>query len=147
MKNREKLKEIQKNYQILKELKFEMNNKKINYNPKIKLEEVVKKKKKLMQIRANLNKIESSLKYEISEIKYNNCKYNIFRKCQKCIKINNKRKMKYIVMKKTLEDNLLFLRKGFERNIISFEKMIEQNRVISREIFYINYFICQKNNI
>ena len=47
-------------------------------------------------------------------------------------------------MKKTLEDYLAFLRKGYERRVISFEEMIENTRMLSREMFYIDYLRNKK---
>ena len=44
-------------------------------------------------------------------------------------------------MKKTLEDYLIFLKKGFEKKVLSFEDMITKTRSFSRELFNINYSI------
>jgi hypothetical protein len=60
-------------------------------------------------------------------------------KTNEFIRINNEKKMQYIMMKKAIEDYLAFLRKGFEKKIISLEEMIGLTRMLSREIYNIIY--------
>ncbi len=47
--------------------------------------------------------------------------------------------MEYIIKIKVLEDYLAYLKKGYEKDIISFENMLKLNRAISREIFNLIY--------
>jgi hypothetical protein len=131
-------KEIQKDNQNLKNLKNKMNDKMINNNSQINVEKLKEEKKRLIKIKDQLNDIEGNINDEINEMKENN-KKSILEKTNEFIRINNEHKMKYIVMKKALEDYLAFLRKGFEKKIISLDEMIGQTRMLSRELFNINY--------
>ena len=113
---REIFKEIQKDNQNLKNLKNKMNDKMINNNSQIKVEKLNEEKKRLIKIKDQLNDIEGNINDEINEMKENN-KKSILEKTNEFIRINNEHKMKYIVMKKALEDYLAFLRKGFEKKL------------------------------
>jgi hypothetical protein len=134
----EKYKEIQNDSQKLNNLKNIMNNKMITNNSQIQIEKLKEEKNRLIKIKAQLNDIEGNINDEINEIKENDNK-SILEKTNEFIRINNEKKMQYIMMKKALEDYLAFLRKVFEKKIISLEEMIGLTRMLSREIYNIIY--------
>lgn len=134
------LKEIQKSSQSLNNLKNIMNNKAIDNTSKIKVEQLKEEKKRLIKINDQLNDIESNMKDDINAIKENNNK-SILERTNEFIRINNEKKIEYIMMKKAIEDYLAFLRRGFERKIISLQEMIVLTRTLSREMFNIIYSI------
>ena len=90
-----------------------------------------------------LKEIESKLEYEVQEMKSDNKDYLV--KYKDIIKIEDKEKFKYMVMKRTIEDYLLYLKKAAEKNIISFEECKNKYRILSQELFFINYFIDKRN--
>ena len=96
---------------------------------------------KLLKIKKYLNEIESSLKTKKDKNK------SIFDKCSYYIKIKNKKIFELIIKKKVISDYLIYLKKGFEKNIVTFDDMLNKTRKLSREIFYINYTIRKLNNI
>ena len=97
-------------------LKSTMNNKMVDNSSKIQVEKLKEEKNRLIKIKAQLNDIERNINDEIIEIKENNNK-SILERTNEFIRINNEKKMKYIIMKKALEDYMAFLRKGFEKKI------------------------------
>ena len=44
-------------------------------------------------------------------------------------------------MRKTADDFLKYLKKGYEKELIPFNKAVEETRKITKELFYINYLI------
>ena len=90
-----------------------------------------------------LKEMESKLEYEIQELKSYNKDY--LNKYKDIIKIEDKKQFKYMVMKRTIEDYLLYLKKAVEKNLISFEECKNKYRILSQELFYINYFIDKRN--
>ena len=128
-----------KNYNTLKYYENSMNlnldkdNTNINENP------LKKELDKLQEIKNVLNSIEEELKKENQDIKNRNKNKSIFEKCDELIKIKDKKDFELIIMRKTLEDYLIYLKKGYEKKAVSFEDMINQTRMISREIFNIDY--------
>ena len=88
-------------------------------------------KNKLQEI--EINKIQELKSYESQQQK------TFFEKYEQIIEIEDKQYMDYLVKIKVLEDYLAYLKKGYEKNIISFENMLKLNRSISREIFNLNY--------
>ena len=116
----------------------------INKNNNIKQpinKELEKEIGKLLKIKKYLNEIESSLKTKKDKNK------SIFDKCSYYIKIKNKKIFELIIKKKVISDYLIYLKKGFEKNIVTFDDMLNKTRKLSREIFYINYTIRKLNNI
>ena len=89
-----------------------------------------------------LKEIESKLEYEVQKMKSDNKDYLV--KYKDIIKIEDKEKFKYMVMKRTIEDYLLYLKKAVEKNLISFEECKNKTRKISKELFFINYFINKR---
>ena len=90
-----------------------------------------------------LKEMESKLEYEIQELKSYNKDY--LNKYKDIIKIEDKKQFKYMVMKRTIEDYLLYLKKAVEKNLISFEECKNKTRKLSTELFFINYFIDKRN--
>ena len=82
------------------------------------------------------------MEYEIQELKSYNKDY--LNKYKDIIKIEDKKQFKYMVMKRTIEDYLLYLKKAVEKNLISFEECKNKTRKISKELFFINYFINKR---
>ena len=90
-----------------------------------------------------LKEIESKLEYEVQEMKSYNKDY--LDKYKDIIKIEDKKKFKYMVMKRTIEDYLLYLKKAAEKNLISFEECKNKYRILSKELFFINYLIDKRS--
>ena len=126
-------------YNDLKEVnntsKIELNN--IN---KLYTEENYMKQelKKLQNIKEYLNSVENKLIEEKNNI-LNNKNKSIFDKCDELIKIKDNKDFEYIIMQKTIEDYLVYLKKAYEKKIVSFEDMVNNTRQLSRELFYITY--------
>ena len=126
-------------YNDLKEVdntsKIELNN--IN---KLYTEENYMKQelKKLQNIKEYLNSVENKLIEEKNNI-LNNKNKSIFDKCDELIKIKDNKDFEYIIMQKTIEDYLVYLKKAYEKKIVSFEDMVNTTRQLSRELFYIAY--------
>ena len=132
-------------YNDLKEVdntsKIELNN--IN---KLYTEENYMKQelKKLQKIKEYLNSVENKLIEEKNNI-LNSKNKSIFDKCDELIKIKDNKDFEYIIMQKTIEDYLVYLKKAYEKKIVSFEDMVNTTRQLSRELFYIAY-IRNKSN-
>ena len=126
-------------YNDLKEVdntsKIELNN--IN---KLYTEENYMKQelKKLQKIKEYLNSVENKLIEEKNNI-LNSKNKSIFDKCDELIKIKDNKDFEYIIMQKTIEDYLVYLKKAYEKKIVSFEDMVNTTRQLSRELFYISY--------
>jgi hypothetical protein len=135
-----KVYEIQSTQSQLDILKNRINTKINNYISKNKSDELEKMIK-------NMVELQSKIEQDIQRLKYqkNNENNNILQKCEEAVEIKDKEKFRYQVMMKSAEDFLLFIKKGFERNIIPFNKGVDEIRRISKELFFINYCI-QKNN-
>ena len=99
---------------------------------------------KLRSIKSQLNQIENNLQNQCEQMKNNN--KNAFDKCEELIKIKDEKDMEYAVMKKTIEDYLVYLRKAYEKRIIDFHEMVDQTRLLSREIFSIDYLRKQRKS-
>ena len=54
-------------------------------------------------------------------------------------KVINKRTMPSLRLIKDMEDYLVYLKKGYEKDIVSFKDMLNLTRALSREIFNLNY--------
>lgn len=135
-----KVYEIQSTQSQLDILKNRINTKINNYISKNKSDELEKMIK-------NMVELQSKIEQDIQKLKYqkNNENNNILQKCEEVVEIKDKEKYRYQVMMKSAEDFLLFIKKGFERNIIPFNKGVDEIRRISKELFFINY-CYQKNN-
>ena len=71
-------------------------------------------------------------------------KKGILEKCDEIVKIKNKEKFKFTVIKKDLEDFLRCIKKSFERNLITFRQSVDETRQISKELFIATY-LAEKN--
>ena len=129
----EKLFEIQATKSQLESIKSRINDQINIYISKSSNNCIEEMNSKLME------KI-SKLEYEIQNLK-NKEKPSIFELSEKVVEIKSKEKYKYIVMRKTVDDFLKYIKKGFEKGIIPFNKAVEETRKISKELFYINHFI------
>ncbi len=98
----------------------------------------------LKRIKKELTIIENSLQQEIQNIQNGN--KGTLDKCEEVITIKDKKDMEYVVMKKALEDYLVYLKKGYEKNVVSFNDMVINTRMLSREIFSIDYLRKQRKN-
>lgn len=99
---------------------------------------------KLKKIKAELNTIETELQQEIHHIQNEN--KTSLEKCQEYITIKDEKDMEYAVMKKTIEDYLVYLKKGYEKRLVSFDDMVNNTRMLSREIFSIDYLRKQRKS-
>ena len=91
----------------------------------------------LRKIKGELNRIEKDIKADIQNI--SNSKRNALTKCDELIRIKNEKDLDFIIKRKILEDYLIFLKKGYEKKVVSLEEMLEQTRMLTREIFSIDY--------
>jgi hypothetical protein len=91
----------------------------------------------LRKIKGELNKIEKDIKADIQNI--SNSKRNALTKCDELIKIKNENDLKLLIKRKILEDYLIFLKKGYEKKVVSLHEMLEQTRMLTREILSIDY--------
>ena len=98
----------------------------------------------LKRIKKELTIMENSLQQEIQNIQNGN--KGTLDKCEEVITIKDKKDMEYVVMKKALEDYLVYLKKGYEKNVVSFNDMVINTRMLSREIFSIDYLRKQRKN-
>lgn len=90
---------------------------------------------RLNQIKEELYQIESGIRADVQNIENS----NVLMKCDELIKVKNDKNLEFLVKKKIIEDYLVFLRKGYEKKLVSLEEMLEQTRTLSREIFTIDY--------
>ena len=134
----EKLFEIQATHSQLDSMKMKINTKINSYISKGTSNDFEEMNVKLLELI-------SKLELDIKNLK-NNKKNSILELSEKVVEIKDTERYKYIVMRKTTEDFLKYLKKGFERGIIPFNKFVEETRKISKELFYINYVI-EKSNI
>ena len=97
---------------------------------------------KLKKIKEQLEQIERNLQNECNQMNSQN--RTAFDKCESIIKIKDGKDMEYAVMEKTIEDYLVYLRKGYEKKAINFYDTVNQTRMLSRELFSILYLRSQK---
>ena len=91
----------------------------------------------LKNIKIKLIEIEKSVERE-----YNDCQNNkksFFDKCDEIISIPNPKDLEYLAKIKVMEDYLVYLKKGFEKKIVSLDDMVNITRSYSRQIFNMNY--------
>jgi hypothetical protein len=91
----------------------------------------------LRQIQGELNQIENGIQSDIQNIE--NVNGDVLRKCDELVKVKNERDLEFLAKRKILEDYLVFLKKGYEKKVVSLDEMLEQTRTLSREIFTIDY--------
>ena len=119
-------------YNDLKQMKMELdsssNSGNIPTNPHLE---------NLKQIKEELYQIESGIQADIQNIE--NANGDVLMKCDELIKVKNERDLEFLVKRKILEDYLVFLKKGYEKKVVSLDEILEQTRTLSREIFTIDY--------
>ena len=135
----EKLFEIQATKSQLDSVKIKINNKINNYISKASSNDIEEMNVKLLEVI-------SQLEHDIENIKNKQNNINILEQSEKIVQVKDEEKYKYIVMRKTAEDFLKYLKKGFEKELIPYNKAVEETRKLSKEIFYINYLI-EKSSI
>ena len=135
---------IEQNHKELKNLNGILKMKSGNNNSDINNSPMTQEMEKLRKIKDDLNNIESNLQQEIYHLQ--NEKKSALEKCDEFIKIKDQKDMEYVVMKKTIEDYLVFLKKGFEKKIVSLEDMVNKTRLLSMEIFSIDYLRKKRKN-
>ena len=92
----------------------------------------------LKNIKAKLEVIENNLNNEINDIKNNDNK-SFFDKFDEIVNVKNQKDLEYLAKIKDMEDYLVYLKKGYEKDIVSFKDMLNLTRALSREIFNLNY--------
>ena len=131
--------QIKDNYKDLKTI----NNRAKNNYEKISLSNDINIMEKEMNYLKNIKQqymiIENNLYKENQKLLTDKNIKSIFEKCDDIIKIKDEKELEYIIMKKTIEDYLIYLKKGYEKKIVSLEDMINETRKLSREIFNIAY--------
>ena len=90
-----------------------------------------------------LCELKLKLENDVQKLKYNK-NIGILDKCEEIVEIKNKEKFKYTIMKKGIEDFLIYINKAFEKKIITFRQAIDETRKLSKELFYISY-LAEKN--
>ena len=96
----------------------------------------------LKAIKQNLNQSEEFIKSEIQNL--NSSNDSCFEKIDQLITIKDEKYMEYAIKKKTIEDYLIYLKKGYEKKIINFNDMINLTRTLTREVFSIDYLMSQR---
>ena len=96
----------------------------------------------LKQLKQRLNDIENGLIQEINNS--GNINKTTLEKCDDLVRIKDEEDMRLLLMKKTIEDLLIYLKRGYERKIVSFDDMVNQTRSLSRELFSIDYLRAQR---
>lgn len=99
----------------------------------------------LYQIKEKLSQMENVLQKEVEEKNAKSKEEDFLEKYKACIEIKNEEDFRLVVMKKTIEDYLKFLKKGFEKKVIGLEDCIRLTRKLSLELFSIDY-LRKKNN-
>lgn len=112
------------------------NSKNSKNKENIELEEIVTK----------LKDMELKLESEVYYLK-NNKERRVLDICHEIVNIKDEEKYKYTVMKKTIEDYLLYIKKGMEKKLIPFNICVDRTRKLSKELFYIMFAIEKRNNI
>jgi hypothetical protein len=119
-------------YYDLRQMKMELDSSS-NYGNNPMSQQV----ESLKQIKEELNQIENSIQVDIQNIE--NANGNVLMQCDELVKVKNERDLEFLVKRKILEDYLVFLKKGYEKKVVSLDEMLEQTRTLSREIFAIDY--------
>lgn len=131
---------IEENNKQLKDindiLKLKSGNSDLSSNP------MNQEVEKLKNMKDQLKQIESNLQQECNQMRSQ--ERSAFDKCENFIKIKDGKDMEYAVMQKTIEDYLVYLRKGYEKKAINFYDTVNQTRMLSRELFTILYLRKQK---
>ena len=130
--------QINSNLDELKNIKSSVNKQSNDDNLYQKNQQLKKEFQNLKYIKERLEKIENNKIDELKSMERNGQK-SFFEKYENIVEIEDQQLMDYIVKIKALEDYLAYLKKGYEKNMISFQNMLKLNRALSREIFNLNY--------
>ena len=135
---------IEQNYHFLKN--FSESSKKDSQSSSfIEGDPLIQQLESLKRIKQNLNQIENGLNIEIQNMESK--ERGPFEICEDFVKIKDEKDLEYVIMKKTIEDYLVYLKKGYEKKLVSFDDMVNQTRSLSREIFSIDYLRKQRKNL
>ena len=96
----------------------------------------------LRNLKPKLTNIENGLKQEIEECGSKN--KTALEKCEEVIKIKDDEDMRLLMMKKATEDYIAFLKKAYEKRLVSFHDVVDQIRELSRQMFSIDYLRTQR---
>lgn len=99
----------------------------------------------IRNMRDQLQAMKMSLDEDVSVIRKID-EGNIIQNADKLVSIKDKEKFKYTVMEKTEEEFLGYLKRGFEKKVVTFEELVKNTRNISREIFYLKYLQSRNDN-
>ena len=135
---------VDKNYADLKQMNEVVKMHNVNNNSDASSNPMHAKLENLKNIKQQLNQMEYRLQQEIQQT-LNNTKTPL-EKCDDYISIKDQKDMEYVVMKKTIEDYLVYLKKGYEKKVVSFNDMVNLTRNLSRELFSIDYLRKQRKN-
>ena len=115
------------------------NVKKMDNNANInrKNEELKSQIKALKNIKIKLQEIEKGVEQEYKNYQSNTKTF--FDKCDEIVTFPNPKDMEYLIKIKVMEDYLVYLKKAYEKKIVSFNDMINLTRSFSRQIFNMNY--------
>ena len=122
----------------LKILQENVNHRLNNGNIYGKNDQLKSRLQTLKNIKAKLEVIENNLNNEINDIKNNDNK-SFFDKFDEIVNVKNQKDLEYLAKIKDMEDYLVYLKKGYEKDIVSFKDMLNLTRALSREIFNLNY--------
>ena len=111
-----------------------------NYNNKSK------ENAELEEIAIKLKDLELKLENEVYNLKSNKQK-SVLDISQEIVNIKDEKKYKYTVMKKTIEDYLLYIKRGMEKKLIPFNECIDKTRRLSKELYFIMFAIEKRNNM
>lgn len=153
------LKKIREQTKNIVSLKYEENKKSFSFNENLKkldnINSTIKSKMNglsvvgggvekeiasLEKIKGQLIQMEEALSKEIEDIK-GKSNGDVMEKYKDCYRIENEEDFKLAVMKKTIDDYLKFIKKGYEKKIIDFQECLKKTRQLSLELFQINYMI------
>ena len=126
------------NMDKLKILQENVNHRLNNGNIYGKNDQLKSRFQTLKNIKAKLEVIENNLNNEINDIKNNDNK-SFFDKFDEIVNVKNQKDLEYLAKIKDMEDYLVYLKKGYEKDIVSFKDMLNLTRALSREIFNLNY--------
>ena len=133
------------NMDKLKILQENVNHRLNNGNIYGKNDQLKSRFQTLKNIKAKLEVIENNLNNEINDIKNNDNK-SFFDKFDEIVNVKNQKDLEYLAKIKDMEDYLVYLKKGYEKNVVSFNDMVINTRMLSREIFSIDYLRKQRKN-
>lgn len=134
-----KLLEIQQTESQLEDLKIRINSKLENFQKKNTNNE-------LEEMNVKLVELISKLEFDIESLKYKEYKSPL-EKCEEVVRIKDEKIFKYKVIEKNLDLFISYLKKAYEKKIISYNKCVEEIRKVSKELFFVKYCIEKRNKL